>query len=141
MAVFEFAVSFFCLIEPVVDPPLVNLVTFFNSVISVSLIFPFSFSLVILSFCSHIVFLICLVICLYSLVAYWGFPGGISSKEPTCKFRRPKRPGFNPWVRNIPRRRTWQPPPVFLPGESHGRRSLAGYNPQGHKESGTTKVT
>ena len=58
MEVFEFDVSFFCLIEPVVDPPLVNLVTFFNSVISVSLIFPFSFSLVRLSFCSCIVFLI-----------------------------------------------------------------------------------
>jgi len=26
-------------------------------------------------------------------------------------------------------RRTWQPTPVFLPGESHGQRSLAGYSP------------
>ena len=32
-------------------------------------------------------------------------------------------------------------PPVFLPGEFHGQRSLAGYNPQGHKESDTTYVT
>ena len=30
-----------------------------------------------------------------------------------------------------------QPTPVFLPGESHGQRSLAGYGPWGHKESGT----
>ena len=29
----------------------------------------------------------------------------------------------------------WQPTPVFLPGESHGQRSLAGYSPWGHKES------
>ena len=35
--------------------------------------------------------------------------------------------GFDPWVREIPWRRAWQPTPVFLPGESHGQRSLAGY--------------
>ena len=33
----------------------------------------------------------------------------------------------------------WQPTPVFLPGESHGRRSLVGYSPRGHKESDTTE--
>ena len=33
---------------------------------------------------------------------------------------------FDPWVRKIPWRRAWQPTPVFLPGESHGQRSLAG---------------
>ena len=31
---------------------------------------------------------------------------------------------FNPWVRKIPWRRKWQLTPVFLPGESHGQRSL-----------------
>ena len=30
---------------------------------------------------------------------------------------------------------TRQPTPVFLPGESHGQRSLVGYSPGGHKES------
>ena len=30
-------------------------------------------------------------------------------------------------------RRKWQPTPVFLPGESHGQRSLAGYSPWGCK--------
>ena len=30
-------------------------------------------------------------------------------------------------------RRKWQPTPVFLPGESHGQRSLVGYSPKGHK--------
>ena len=34
---------------------------------------------------------------------------------------------FDPWVRKIPWRRTGQSAPVFLPGESHGRRSLVGY--------------
>ena len=33
------------------------------------------------------------------------------------------------WVRKIPWRRKWQPSPVFLPGKSHGRRSLANYSP------------
>ena len=33
----------------------------------------------------------------------------------------------------------WQPTPVFLPGESHGRRSLVGYSPQGPKESDRTE--
>ena len=37
------------------------------------------------------------------------------------------RHGFNPWVRKIPWRRGWQPTPVFLPGESHGQKSLVGY--------------
>ena len=41
--------------------------------------------------------------------------------------------------RKIPWRKAWQPPPVFLPGESHGQRSLAGYRSWGHKESDTTE--
>ena len=41
------------------------------------------------------------------------------------------RLGFDPWVGKIPWRRAWQPTPVFLPGESHGQRSLAGYSPEG----------
>ena len=38
-----------------------------------------------------------------------------------------------------PWRRKWQPPPVFLPGESHGRRSLVGYSRWGRKESDPTE--
>ena len=40
-----------------------------------------------------------------------------------------------------PWRRKWQPTPVFLPGESHGQKSLAGYSPWGCKESDTTEHT
>ena len=36
-------------------------------------------------------------------------------------------------------RKAWQPTPVFLPGESHGQRSLVGYSPRGRKESDTTE--
>ena len=49
---------------------------------------------------------------------------------------RYKKQGFDPWVRKIPWRRIQQPTPVFLPGKSHGQRSLAGYSPWGHKEFG-----
>ena len=39
------------------------------------------------------------------------------------------RDGFNPWVREIPWRRKWQPTLVFLPGKLHGQRRLVGYSP------------
>ena len=69
------------------------------------------------------------------------FPGGASGKEPACQCRRCKRQGFDPWVRKFPWRRAWQPTPVFIPGESHGQKSLAGYSPQGPKELDTTLPT
>ena len=40
-----------------------------------------------------------------------------------------------------PLERKWLPILVFLPGKSHGQRSLAGYSPWGHKESDTTECT
>jgi len=52
-----------------------------------------------------------------------------------------KRRRLNPWVRKIPWRRAWQPIPVFLLGESHGQRSLAGHSPWGRKESDMTEET
>ena len=64
------------------------------------------------------------------------FPGG---KEPACQCRRHKRYRLDTWVRKIPWRRAWQPTPVFLPGESHGWRSLAGCRLWGCKESDTTE--
>ena len=36
-------------------------------------------------------------------------------------------------------KRKWQPTPLFLPGESHGQRSLEGYSPRGLKESDTSE--
>jgi len=56
------------------------------------------------------------------------FPGGTSSKEPACQCRRLTRHRFDPWL----------PTPVFLPGESHGQRTLVGYSPWGCKESDVT---
>ena len=70
-----------------------------------------------------------------------GFPGGPGGKESVYQCRRHKRCRFIPWVRKIPWRRAWQPTPTFLPGESHGQRSLAGYGPYSLKESDTTEQT
>ena len=65
-----------------------------------------------------------------------GVPGGSNGKEPDCKAGRPR---FSPWVGKIPWRREWPPTPIFLPGEFHGQRSLAGNNPWNHKESDTAE--
>ena len=64
------------------------------------------------------------------------FPGGSDSKESSCQCRRPR---FDPWVRKISWRRERLPTPVFLPGKSHGRRSLVGYSRWSHKESDTAE--
>ena len=66
-----------------------------------------------------------------------GSPGGSDGRVfPLCR-----RPGFNPWVGKTPWRRTQQPTPVFLPGESHGQRSLVGCSPWGRKELDTERLT
>ena len=70
-----------------------------------------------------------------------GFPGGTSSKESTCQCRRYKRHGFDPWVRKIPWGRARQATAGFLPGGSHGQRSLVGYSPRGCEESNMTEAT
>ena len=62
--------------------------------------------------------------------------GDSDGKESTYQCRKP---GFYPWVRKIPWRREWQPTLLFLPGESHGQRSMVGYSPWGRKESYMTE--
>ena len=71
----------------------------------------------------------------------FGLPRWHSDKEPICQCGRRKRCGFDPWIGKIPWRKKWQSTPVFLPGESHRQRNLAGYSPWGSKESDMTKVT
>ena len=44
------------------------------------------------------------------------------------------RQGLDPWIRKVSRGKAWQCTLVFLPGESHGQRSLMGYSPYGQKE-------
>ena len=70
-----------------------------------------------------------------------GFPGGASSKELTCQCRRLKDLCSIPGLGRSPGGGNGNPLQLFLPGESHGQRSLAGYSPRGHKELDLTDVT
>ena len=66
----------------------------------------------------------------------------VAQQYRTClQCRRHRRCRSDLWAGKIPWRWIWQPTPVFLPEKSPRQRSLAGYNPWGHKESDTTKVT
>ena len=73
-------------------------------------------------------------------ICFKGFSGGTSVKEPACQCKRHKRCWFDPWIGKIHWRREWLPTPVFLPGKSHGQRSLKGYSPWDHKELDTTEA-
>ena len=59
----------------------------------------------------------------------------LSGKESACQCRKH---GFDPWFGKISWRRKWQPTSAFLPGKSHGQRSLMGYRPWGHKRVSRT---
>ena len=59
-------------------------------------------------------------------------------KTSSCE-NTPWATGFDPWVGKFLWRREGQSTLVFLPGEFHGQRSLAGYSPWGHKELDTTE--
>ena len=62
---------------------------------------------------------------------HWGFPGGSESRESDCSAREH---GSIPGLWGSPGEGNGeQPTPVFLPGKSHGRRSLVGYSPWGRK--------
>ena len=67
-----------------------------------------------------------------------GFPGGSDSKESACNVRD--------WVWSLgledpPGEGNGYLTPIFLPGEFHGQKSLAGYNPGGRREWDMTQVT
>ena len=68
-------------------------------------------------------------------IFFLSFPGGSDGRA--CL--QCGRPGFNSWVRKIPWKWKWQPTPVFLPGISYGKRSLAGCSLWGCQESDTTE--
>ena len=72
-----------------------------------------------------------------SVVLFLAFPGDSGGKQSACNVGHlgsiPVLGGSLEWA--------WQSTSVFLPGESHGQRSLAGYSPWGCKESGMTEAT
>ena len=57
-----------------------------------------------------------------------GFPGGARGKRICLQMQETQEMWVPSWVRKIPWGRKWHPTLVFLPGESHGQRSLAGYS-------------
>ena len=57
----------------------------------------------------------------------WASQMALVVKNPPANAGEGKRCRFDPWFGKMPWRRAQQPTPVFLPGESHGQRSLAGY--------------
>ena len=52
-----------------------------------------------------------------------GFPSGSEVKNLPA-MQEMQETGFDPWIGKILWRRKWQPTPAFLPGKSHGQRSL-----------------
>ena len=67
------------------------------------------------------------------MIVLFGFPGGsVLNNLPAMQEMQETR--VQSQGQNLPWRRKWQPTPVFLPGKSHGERSLAGYSPWGRKK-------
>ena len=54
-----------------------------------------------------------------------------TQQQQACQCKRHRRRKLDPWVVKIPWSRKWQPTPVFLSGQFHGERSLAGYMSMG----------
>ena len=74
--------------------------------------------------------LLILCVCVCVCVCCW--------KESTCQCGGPKDKGLIPGSGRSPGVRSGNPT-QYSPGHSHGQRSLAGYSPQGHRESDTTE--
>ena len=71
---------------------------------------------------------------MHGRISTWGFPGGSDGKKSACNARDlgvTSRSGRSPGEGNGY--------PLFLPGELHGERSLAGYGPWDHKDLDTTE--
>ena len=76
----------------------------------------------------------------YNIQCRWAFQVALGVKNPPAN-ARDMRYRFDPWVRKIPWRNAKQPTPAFLPGESHGQRTLEGYSPWDRKELDTNEAT
>ena len=94
-------------------------VTFNISIVNQSLIHACSYLSVLIMF-------------YYELEEIMSFPGSSMVKNPLAL----SETWVECWVGKIPWRRKWQPTPLFLPGQSHGQRSLVGYSPWHQKRVG-----
>ena len=77
---------------------------------------------------------------IWVVFAYLHFLGDSVVKKSACQYRQeePQETSVQSLGRENPLSREWLSTPVFLPGKSHGKRSLAVYNPWGHKELDST---
>ena len=66
-----------------------------------------------------------------------GVPWWLSGKESACECGRQIRS----LIQEVFWRKKWQPTPGFLPGKSHGQRSLVGYSLWGRKRVGHDSPT
>ena len=77
----------------------------------------------------------CSLLCFHTLGFFFFFSAALrllrTSLVAQLVCLQDRRPWFSSWLWKIPWRKEWQPTPVFLPGEFHGQRSLAGYKPMG----------
>ena len=71
--------------------------------------------------------------------AWWAAISGVAQSRTRLKQLSSSSGSIAHLNQQDPWRREWQPTPVFLPGESHGQRSMAGYSPWGHRESDTAE--
>ena len=71
----------------------------------------------------------------------YGLPRGHGVKNPPASAGILRRCGFDPWIRKIPLEEELATHSIFLPGESHGQRSLVGHSPWGHTELNMTEAT
>ena len=67
--------------------------------------------------------------CSYNKSITKGLATGASGKEPVLPMQETPEMQVQSLGRKDLWRKIWQPTPVFLPGEFHGQRSLAGYSP------------
>ena len=72
--------------------------------------------------------------------SFWAFQVALIVKNLPAKAGDLRDASLIPKVLKIPWKRSWQTTPVFLPGESHGQRSLVGYSPWSCKEWDMAKV-
>ena len=78
--------------------------------------------------------------CITSNTLFNDFPSSSAVKNLPA-MQEPQEMRVRSLGQGDPMEREWQPTPVFLPGEPHGQRSLAGYSPWGHKELDATEAT
>ena len=67
------------------------------------------------------------------------FYDGSAGKESACNAGDTGDTGSILSLESSPGGGKWQPTPVFLPENSHGQRSLAGYSQWGHTELNMTE--